>query len=494
MGQMSFFVPQPARLLPEAKDCAYLAGMDGIPWEGRLRWDQELLKIERDGRESGNLHFLWNDAKYGELVLCTGSLMERAGPYHLPVELARGTLNRLRNQAAAWEQAGMVLPQAFFPMLRQAGHLFAQAATGQDQPVAAAEFAEQAIQKGLDAIYLLSADYVRQVLEIRRSQQPQLSTLLAGRLDDVPQGAAEEAFLAAFNTALLSPNWRDCAPIAGEHKWELLDRQVQWCRDHGLRICMGPLVQLDRNRLPDWLYLWEDEYEEVESHMLDFADAVVDRYRGRVHLWICSGRMNIPGALALSEEQRLKMTVDLLEMTRDLDARTPAIASFDQPWAEYIAAQDQELTPLNFADTLVRSELGLAGVGLEMNLGYWPDGTLPRDPIEISRLIDRWGVLQIPVVAIITAPSGSAPDAKAAHAARPMAGKAVGGISPATQRTLVEWLLPLLIAKQPVQAVIWNQWSDASEHDFPHGGLVDAQGRPKPALQAIIAVRKQLLS
>jgi len=43
------------------------------------------------------------------LVLSTASLMEREPRYHLPVELARGTLNRVRNQLAAWEQAGLVL-------------------------------------------------------------------------------------------------------------------------------------------------------------------------------------------------------------------------------------------------------------------------------------------------------------------------------------------------------------------------------------------------
>ena len=30
--------------------------------------------------------------------------MERPRPYNLPVELARGTLNRLRNQVSLWQR------------------------------------------------------------------------------------------------------------------------------------------------------------------------------------------------------------------------------------------------------------------------------------------------------------------------------------------------------------------------------------------------------
>jgi hypothetical protein len=42
--------------------------------------------------------------------------------------------------------------------------------------------------------------------------------------------------------------------------------------------------------------------------------------------------------------------------------------------------------------------------------------------------------------------------------------------------------------------VFWNQMRDDVPHDFPHGGLFDAQGLPKPALEAIIELRTKLLA
>jgi hypothetical protein len=43
----------------------------------------------------------------------------------------------------------------------------------------------------------------------------------------------------------------------------------------------------------------------------------------------------------------------------------------------------------------------------------------------------------------------------------------------------------MLLSKQPVQAVIWNQLTDALPHDFAHGGLFDSQYRAKLALEAM---------
>ena len=93
-----------------------------------------ILSIERDVRESGNLYFPWLVKSQGELTLCTASLMERDRPYHLTVELARGTLNRLRNQVDVWESGGATIPQACRQLTHEATLSLAQAAIGQLEP------------------------------------------------------------------------------------------------------------------------------------------------------------------------------------------------------------------------------------------------------------------------------------------------------------------------------------------------------------------------
>jgi hypothetical protein len=492
MGQMRFLIPRPEKLVGEAAEQAYLAGAEGIPWECQVSLEGQSLVLERDTRESGYLHFPWKVPGRGVVQLSSGSLMERPRDYHLPVELARGTLNRVRNQAAQWQQAGMTIPHAFDEIVHHSAVAFGRAATGQHRPQAAQDYAEEAIRLGLEAGDLLSREYIQQVLAIRRGQQASLGTLLGARLQAPLAGDAATRFTSAFNTVAVGTFWPDLEPQLGKFNWDATDRLIEWCQQKDLRICVGPLVQMDKHALPDWLFLDED-FEEVQLSVLSFVESVVRRYRGKVHLWHVASGMNLSGALEHSEEQRLRLVVEAVDRVRAVDPRTPLVMSFAQPWGEYIARQDQELTPLHFADTLVRGELGLAGVGLEIHYGYWPGGTLPRDPLEVSRQLDRWSQIGVPLMVFVSAPSSAVDDPLARHPARALADLRAGGPTPAWQHVLVQWLLPMLLAKQSVQAIIWDNWQDSHPHEMPSSGLCDGTGAPKPVLRTLLELRREFV-
>jgi hypothetical protein len=492
MGLMRFVIPRPERLVPGAAEQAYLASGDGIPWECHVALADDSLTIERDTRESGYLYFPWKVAGRGLMQLCSGSLMERGKAYNLPLELARGTLNRLRNQLSAWQAAGMVVPTNFLAALQTAVAALAQAATTQDELDASQDQAEEAIRLGLLAADLLCQEYAEQVLAIRRSQQTAPTMLLGAKLHAAPAGESAGQFLAAFNTAAAAIHWPELEPLQGAFQWDATDRLVAWVNENNLRLLMGPLLQMDKHSLPDWLFL-DDGFEEVQASILKFIEAVVKRYRGKVQLWHVAARMNQDGAFAFSEEQRLRLVVEAVDRVRAVDARTPLVVSFNQPWAEYIARKDQELTPINFADTLVRGELGLAGVGLEIHYGYWPGGTLPRDAMEVGRQIDRWSLIGVPLIVFLSAPSSMGADPLARHSTHPLVDLRAGGVTPAWQQQLVQRLFPVILAKHPVQAIIWDSWQDNRPHEFPCSGLHDAAGQPKPALETFINQRRELL-
>ena len=157
-----------------------------------------------------------------------------------------------------------------------------------------------------------------------------------------------------------------------------------------------------------------------------------------------------------------------------IDARTPLVVSFNQPWAEYIARKDQELTPYNFADTLVRGELGLAGVGLEIHYGYWPGGTLPRDGLELSRQLDRWSQIGVPLMVFLSVPSSMGADKLARHPAHPLVDLRAGGVNAAWQQQIVSAAVPVLLAKSPVQAIVWRIFKTISRTSLACSGLLDS--------------------
>lgn len=493
MGLMRFLTPQRERVSDEAVQRAHVVGLDCVPTPCWKSWERrDLLRLERTIDDSGNLHIPWQVEGHGELLLSTASLMERERPYHLPVELARGTVNRLRNRADIWQMGGLRLTDELVSLIKSAVSHFTRAATSQREPLAAAAAAEEAIRVGLDAIVGLGEQYGQQVLEFRHEESSPLATLLAGNMgfEQMPANA-EPMFAAAFNTAVVPMAWKTAEPTAGERQWSLSDKQVQLCLRHGWKIIGGPLACMDREVLPGWVLEYENDFEQLAACMRDYILAAVEKYRGQVHIWHCAAGMNTRGVPSLSDEQRLRLTALAIETTRLADPRTPVIVSVDQPWAEYTLNDETELWPMPFAEMLVRADLGVAGIGLEINLGYWPGGTLPRDILEISDHIDQWSILGMPLILLLTVPSSDAEDPHASREAGvPLPSAPDGGLSLETQRLQVERLATVLLAKQSVQALVWNQVFDSMPHKFAHAGMFDPSCMPKPSLSSLISLRR----
>ncbi|MCE9545692.1 MAG: hypothetical protein K8T25_09270 [Planctomycetia bacterium] len=489
MGLIRFLVPRPDRLPPGAAARAYITGMDEIPWPSRIVASEDGLIVDRPPGESGSLFVPWNVEGHSEIVLSTASLMERPQPYILEIELARGTLNRLRNQVAAWDSAGIVVAGDLRKRLTDAVRLFSQAAVSKERPIEACRLAGQTLSQALNLMVALSDNYTQQALTLRKQNGTRLNTLLGA---DLGGGLLNEItarnFLATFNAGVIPFSWHDTEKTEGRYDWVRSDRQVEWCTSHSLKTCSGPLLKFDTTGVPDWLYLWEGDVEAISGFMTEFVRTTVTRYRGRVQVWQCAARINAGDILGLSAEQKLRLAVKALEIVRQIDSRTPAVVTFDQPWGESVSHLEMDL-PLHLADALIRSNLGLAGIGLEINFGYHPRGTQPRDLVEFGRQLDRWSALGLPLLVSLTVPSRGGADALARLKSQPVP----DDWTPELQERWMRHYMPVIMSKPAVQAIVWNQFRDDEQHDLAHGGLIDAQGRPKPALAQLAGLRKQHL-
>ncbi len=492
MGLMRFKVHNRDRMSQDRAARAYIAGHDRVPWPSRSIWTGELLVIERPDDTSGNFHLPWEVDGYGELLLCTATLREREEPYFLELELARGKLNQIRNQIAEWTAIGLTVPERLTLRVREATRLFAQAATHQQDETESANLACQSLGTSLDAAVILTNSYADQALTARHRTDPQLPTLLGCHLGpSVLDESLSRQYLTGFNTAIMPVNWRHIEAREGNYDWSVPDEQAEWSLQHQLTLCGGPLLQLDRGSLPDWLYLWEGDFPTLLSFVTDYIETAVARYRGKVKLWECAAGTNVGYHMALTEEQRLRLTVRAIETTRQVDPDAQCLIRVDQPWAEYMTRGEWDLSPIHFADALARADLGLAGVVLDINIGYTPGGTPVRDALEYSRLLDLWAYLGLPLYLTFTFPTSTEKDPLAFREVSVMADAAPpDGWTPTSQRGWIEQVLPLVLAKRSVYGVFWGQLNDAEEHAFPHGGLFNAEGRPKAAMATLAALRQ----
>ncbi|OHB83689.1 MAG: hypothetical protein A2V98_25235 [Planctomycetes bacterium RBG_16_64_12] len=486
MGLMRFTFP-PGRIGDETVEQAYVSGFDRIPWQVRVRRTDGELVLERATSDSGNLHIPWQVEGHGQVTLSTATLTERPEAYHLPLELARGKIGQVRSQLAEWEMSGLAVPKPVHEKVAEALGYFAQAAVVGHDSKQSVRLAEEAVRLALDAANLLAACYAEQSLESRRSKSQRLGTFLGAELGASPLDAATARLvLETFNTANVPLVWREIETSEGHYCWETSDKQVEWCRREGLTLCAGPLLQFDTQSLPDWLALYEDDFDSLCGFAAEFVKAAVARYRGRVDVWRSAGRVNTADVLLLSEEDKVRLAARAVELTHALDAETPVLVSFDQPWAEYLSRREMDFPPLHIADALVRANLGLSGLMLEINMGYHPGGTLLRDPLEFSRQLDYWNLLGVPLFLSLSVPSAGGDDPLAWRPAKLPS----GSWTEESQRAWVARHVPLLLAKPFVHGILWNQLRDSEPHAFAHGGLFDLKRRPKPALRQLASLRQ----
>ncbi len=491
MGLIRFLVHPPGSVDNQTAHHAYFAGPDMVPWPSRNRLTGNLLLVERPDNDSGAFYIPWAVSGRGRLMLATGTLMQRDRPYLLPVELARGTVHRVRLQLADWEAAGLQVSDELRMQLRQATDHLAQAVCRQQAPDAASKFAGQAIEVVLETADQLLRAYTRQAIAAQRRTHGRLTASLGVCLDrhDENVGTLPGELEAALGSVVVSLNWHACEAAEGNYCWETYDRQIEWAAAQGINIFGGPLLLLAPDGFPDWLCLWENDFANLRSVVTDYIETVINRYSGRIQHWICSAWSGQTEVLGLSEEERLHLVVRAIEIAERLDPDTPRMLCLYQPWAESLKFHQIEFSPLQIADAIIRSGLRVSSLGLRIDMGYVPTGSWPRHALELSRLVDLWSCFGLPLYLIVSCPSRPAVDSETASSGEL---KIEGSWSPQEQARWARRVMSMLLAKPLVHGVLWGQLRDTAAL-FPYAGLLDEQGNAKPTVEAIARLHRKYL-
>ena len=360
-------------------------------------------------------------------------------------------VNRLRNQIAQWEMMGLVVPDDLRDEVLEATRDFSRAATTQDEPEPPPSGPSARSPRPSTRWTARPPSYAEQAIEMRRAQSKKLDHLVRRA-----PGRPDAAGRTSRGNCCRRSTWCRCRSRGGRSKPAKVaaigseaDAQVEWAQTAGLRIMGGPLLELDDRGVPDWTYLWEGDFDSLLGFMLDH---VRDGRRSAIAARSTSGKSpsRMTHGHVLGAQRRASGC-------RSRPRRSPRSASsirrrrssssFDQPWAEYLASEQLDLAPLHFADALVRADLGLSGLGLEINVGYHPGGSPHRGPLAFSRLIDTWSLLELPLLVALTLPS-SADEGPAWPTAKiQVLSSEADEVTPESQRDWIERHVPLLLAK-----------------------------------------------
>jgi hypothetical protein len=477
----------------ELERACVAGGPDNMPWPTEVRVDPTRLICRRDVDESGMLVVPWDIPGVGRVMGATATLIEQDRPYQFLTELARGKVNQLRTQVADWQIQNLLqLPAHLGEEIHQSSVQFSRAVT---QGSSAADSLSQAV---LEFSYRSADDlvrhYVEQVLQSRHKSQQRLDALLGCTLGggDLPT-AQRAALLPCVNSVALNLSWNELEPAESSYSWGPSDKLLEWALANGLTATGGPLIDFSAARLPDWLWLWDRDLSSIASFACSYVETVLKRYAGRIRSWELCTASNSAGLLGLGEEEFMGLTARLLEAARQVDPKLELGIGIAQPWGEYMAVEDRTHSPLYFAETLIRYGLNLAFIELELVMGVHPRGSYCRGLLETSRLMDSYAQLGIPMRVALGYPSRKDADGQAVAELEVDAGHWGKGFHRETQAGWANVFTSLALSKSSLRAVRWIHAADSQPHQFPHCGLFDRRGNPKPVLQALRNLRESHL-
>ena len=491
MGQIRFHTSYVTDAEQQRLRRCYMVGMEGIAWERELRVSEKMLVIDRSTHESGKLFVPWLRADGVEVMLSTSNLREQEAEYHLEVELARGTLNRLRNYLADRDQF-FELSAAYQSLLDQAQQFFLNAVLSTNDPEISQRNAADSLEKALELIELVLLEDAGHAVEVRY-QAGGIKPLIGIEMPVVPESEqSQQQIDETFNTVTIPFNWRALSPDTDKFNFDEIDGPLHWAWQHDKKIIAGPLVRLTDESIPEWMYLWESDFTAFQNYLMNYVSEVIQRYKGRVHVWHCAAGLNSTTGLRFSEEQVVRIAVDVVEAIRRIDVKTPIVMSFDMPWGGYAADRRTDLSPLQFAEALVRGDIGLNGIGLELNFGDGPNDCGLYDCLAINALMNRWSQLQLPLVLSIStenkhmlpgAVDYDLGDSDDLDDSVDSLGAGLGSYEVAN-------LLMVLASQGATQAILWNQLSDTPDR---RAGLYTGDGQSKSLINDIQRLCKEQL-
>jgi hypothetical protein len=484
--------PAGGRRLPPNLRGAHMVGNDNVPLRTEVTWTDDEIRCTPRMQEPVGLSLLWPVPEFGTIQLQTTRLPARNAPYHLHVELARHQLMRLTVKREEWglfDYPGMEDIAGQIDACRDAFVLALQNAP--DDPEQAAEHADEALRRGLWAAEEM-ARFHASVFLGRRQQSGGFARPFLGVA--VPE-AISNADLAkrvcdAFDFVYIPLVWRDIQPTEPDPNYAKIDACVKVCGDARLGLRGGPLLTFGVRSVPDWMYIWENDFEAIYEAAREHVERTVQRYAKPISSWIVASGLQADNVFGFSFEQTMELTRMAASVTKKIAPRSQVLIDLSQPWGEYYARNQQTVPPLLYADMAVQSGINFDGFGLQFLFGLDSEGYHVRDPFQVSALIDKLANLGKPLhVTALGAPSAPPPATDGDDSP--------GGQwhSPWSDDVQAEWLNTLCeiaLSKPYVETVCVHPLSDGPDNVITHGGLLREDMSPKPALQRLIEMRQRI--
>ncbi|MEQ9460178.1 MAG: endo-1,4-beta-xylanase [Phycisphaeraceae bacterium] len=478
---------------------AHTLGPDGHPLRSTITVSDHQLQVDRREMIAVSLALLYPVGDLGELTLQTCLLPDRDEPYRLSIELARHRLMLLYTMLEEWSMFDLPEQHPVHRRSIEARTNFIEALSQQhDDPAAADHYANLALIAALDATEELVLAHAELLLDRRIAAEKLPSYLLGIGVPMAHDSDHTTKLLAGISSlvAIQSP-WNALAPVEDDNAWDDMDRWAEWSKQKNIPLAAGPLISFEPSHVPDWVYMWEHDYETLRDLIYDHVERVVTRYKDTVSVWNVVSGLHVNQNFPLSFDQVMDITRTATRLVKRLQPSSRALIGIREPFGEYYAANVRSIPPALYADLVVQAGNVFDGFSLQILMGQARSGQYCRDLMQIATLIDRFGTLGKPLQLVIGVPSAPVTSEMINDPSSDLPADAHAGTWRKPWNTVVQghWLeaVTQIAASRPfVETVLWKEAVDHPDMSLPLAGLLSESLELKPAAARLIELRKRL--
>jgi hypothetical protein len=479
---------------------AYLVGSDSVPIRGEFSYSNGEIVCRKRAAGPAALTLMWESRNFGQVMLETTRLPERDEPYILNLELARGRVMRLMQKREEWGIFDVPEAAAVNDKALEARDLLLEAITSQQDPARASEFADRCLQLVLPVSEQAALAHADLLLQRRISTRNFPRGAFGARVEHTINSEAYRRMLIPNADFVRMPMWwKTIEPQEREFNWAQIDEWMEFLRRARLPVVAGPLVHFTEVAIPEWLYIWEHDYETVRDLLYEHIERVVARYGPQVALWNVLSGLHVNAQFSFTFDQLMDLTRMAVGLVKKVHAAGRTMIELTQPWGEYYAANQRSIPPMLYAEMIVQSGIQFDVFGVQLKFGLARDGCWQRDLFQVSSLLDRFAPFGKPVMISALQVPSVAPDASIPNSI------GIPGVwrrpwSEALQAKWLEAVTDVALSKPFVEAICWQDLVDlppkiiAVGQSVPHGGMANMDATPKQSMKTWASLRRAVMS